>query len=212
MLKRWEFWLVITLGLVGAVVVYWWYSTKDDTERKEPENPKEPLNSLPPAIDLSTIPDHKYANGQTLKQAAEEYNATPSAQMPGTLHFGFKEFWTRDASWNRYPPPKEYWPQIQHLMDQLEIIRAEIGNKPIYITSGVRSEWHNADAGGVPRSYHRVGQAADFTVHNADTDQVQDTIQRLRDEGKIDIGGIGKGINWTHVDTGSTKKEWSYNY
>lgn len=212
MLKRWELWLVVALVLVAAVITYWWYSTKDNAERKEPESPKEPLNALPEAIDLSNIPNHVYANGQTLKQAAEEYNNTPVAEMPGTPHFAFKEFWTRDANYNRYPPPKEYWPNIQHLMNQLEIIRAEIGHKSIHVNSGVRSEWHNTAAGGVSRSYHRLGQGADITVHDANTDEVQDTIQRLRDTGQIDIGGIGKGVDWTHVDTGSIKKEWSYNY
>lgn len=211
MIKRWEIWVLI-LSVVGVgVLIYLYYNPKDNKEQKDNAAPKS-NGQLPAPVSTENVPNHQYANGETLLEAIEVYNQTDISEMPNSPHFGFKEFWTRDANYNRYPPPKEYWADIQNVMFQLETIRAAVGNYPIKINSGVRSLWHNAAAGGVTNSYHRLGKAADITIIGADTATAQDTIQRLRDEGKIQIGGIGKGIGWTHIDTRSRKGEWSYNY
>lgn len=211
MLKRWEFWvLVLTVVGVGALV-YLYYNPKDDKEQKDNASPKS-NGQLPKPVSTDNVPNHKYENNETLLEAIEVYNKTDVSEMPNSPNFGFSEFWTRDASYNRYPPPKEYWANVQNIMDQLEIIRAETGNHPIKINSGVRSLWHNSVVGGVTHSYHRVGKAADITIIGADTPTAQDTIQRLRDNGILKIDGIGKGIGWTHIDTRGRKGEWSYNH
>ena len=45
----------------------------------------------------------------------------------------------------------------------LDPLRDEYG-KPIYVNSGYRCEKYNAAVGGVPRSQHMLGQAADISV------------------------------------------------
>ena len=45
----------------------------------------------------------------------------------------------------------------------LDPVRDEYG-KPIYVNSGYRCEKHNKAVGGVPKSQHMVGQAADISL------------------------------------------------
>ena len=45
----------------------------------------------------------------------------------------------------------------------LELVRKELGNKPILISSGYRSPALNAAVGGRSSSQHILGQAVDFT-------------------------------------------------
>lgn len=54
------------------------------------------------------------------------------------------------------------------LVEKLEIIRAAIGNKPIYITSGIRSVALNQQVNGEYNSKHLIGAAVDFTADDFD--------------------------------------------
>lgn len=47
----------------------------------------------------------------------------------------------------------------------LEPLRKKL-NEPIYITSGIRTEKENIEAGGVYNSQHLIGQAVDFKCKN----------------------------------------------
>lgn len=51
---------------------------------------------------------------------------------------------------------------LLHVAETMEKIRAILGNKPIRITSGFRSERVNQAVGGVWNSAHRLGLACDF--------------------------------------------------
>ena len=58
--------------------------------------------------------------------------------------------------------PPEARQNIEALVaNVLDPLRDEYG-KPIYVNSGYRCEKHNAAVGGVPRSQHMVGEAADI--------------------------------------------------
>ena len=60
--------------------------------------------------------------------------------------------------------PAEARQNIEALVAEvLDSVRDEYG-KPIYVNSGYRCEKHNAAVGGVPRSQHMVGEAADISV------------------------------------------------
>ena len=60
--------------------------------------------------------------------------------------------------------PPEARQNIEALVaNVLDPVRDEYG-KPIYVNSGYRCEKHNNAVGGVPRSQHLVGQAADISV------------------------------------------------
>ena len=58
--------------------------------------------------------------------------------------------------------PPEAQQNIEALVDNvLDPLRDEYG-KPIYVNSGYRCAKHNAAVGGVPKSQHKVGEAADI--------------------------------------------------
>ena len=60
--------------------------------------------------------------------------------------------------------PPEVQANIEALVSNvLDPVREAYG-KPIYVNSGYRCEKHNKAVGGVPRSQHMVGQAADISL------------------------------------------------
>ena len=60
--------------------------------------------------------------------------------------------------------PAEVEANIEALVSNvLDPLRDEYG-KPIYVNSGYRCEKHNKAVGGVPRSQHMLGQAADISL------------------------------------------------
>lgn len=138
------------------------------------------------------------------------YHRTWLGLEPKSPNFSFEEFFTRDAQYNRFPPPKKYWGNIQKVMNTLEVIRAELGGEPLSISSGYRSEWHNKAVGGVPNSYHKKGMAADITS-NVTPAKVQSVVEKLMKSGRITPGGLGRGATFTHVDIKGSYRTWGYN-
>ena len=64
--------------------------------------------------------------------------------------------------------PAEVQANIEALVSNvLDPVREAYG-KPIYVNSGYRCEKHYKAVGGVPRSQHLVGQAADIRPSNTD--------------------------------------------
>ena len=59
------------------------------------------------------------------------------------------------------------------LVSKLQKLRDEWG-QPLIITSGYRCEFHNREVGGVKRSLHRLGQAADVQVMASVRDRFRD--------------------------------------
>jgi hypothetical protein len=59
-------------------------------------------------------------------------------------------------------PPPEVLPNLRRLARGLDQVRRLLGH-PLVITSGYRCPLLNAAVGGVPRSQHAQGLAADFT-------------------------------------------------
>ena len=60
--------------------------------------------------------------------------------------------------------PPEARQNIEALVDNVLDPLREAYGKPIYVNSGYRCAKHNAAVGGVPKSQHMLGQAADISV------------------------------------------------
>ena len=88
------------------------------------------------------------------------------------------------------------------LVDLLEILRKRIENKPIIITSGYRCEEYNSKVGGVPRSYHLSGMAADIKVPGM---APADVIKHAFDVGFL---GLGLYATFCHLDIRSRYFRW----
>ncbi len=80
------------------------------------------------------------------------------------------------------------------LISMLEQLRANLGNKPIIITSGYRCPKHNQQVKGVSNSQHLYGNAADIVVSGITPGAVAAAAQ------KLGFAGIGRYRAFTHVD------------
>ena len=118
-------------------------------------------------------------------------------------YFRVSDFNSRDGE----TMPKEAKINIIRLIDNLNIIRNEIG-APIYITSGYRSDEHNKSVGGKKNSYHLIGQAADIKVSGRSPSEVHALIKRLMDSGMIELGGLKEYNNFVHYDIRGGYMTW----
>ncbi len=146
---------------------------------------------------------------QTSEQSKEEESSQQesgnlSKTEPGTANFSLSEFHSKDGT----PVPEEYYGNLQSLMDNLEILRSELGGSPIRINSGYRSPAHNASVKGKPGSKHLLAQAADFVVSGHSNKTVQATVAKLIEQGKMKQGGLGHYNTFTHYDVRGSRARW----
>lgn len=111
------------------------------------------------------------------------------------------------ASWGRrrWPHfrPREFGgPVHPDLLDVLERIRSRAGDVPVTIVSGYRDAAKNTAVGGVPRSQHLLGRAADIPAGLVTPDEA-----RM-------CGAVGVGVSgeWAiHVDVREgPSAQWNY--
>jgi len=60
-----------------------------------------------------------------------------------------------------------------NLVDKLEELRKSIGDKPIKVTSGYRTEEYNRLVGGARKSRHMQGKAADIMVEGMTAEELK---------------------------------------
>jgi len=121
-------------------------------------------------------------------------------------NFKLEEFKSRDSDLF----PLSVLNNIEILVKQLEIIRTNIGDKPIRINSGYRTESHNEAVGGSPTSQHLHGKAADIWVSGMTPEELHEIIVYLRDSGLIAMGGIGIYNTFVHYDIRGYRADWDY--
>lgn len=128
-----------------------------------------------------------------------------SRTTASTAHFNLSEFRCRDGT----DCPERFRGHLQELMENLEVLRTELGSRPININSGYRTPSYNASIGGASRSKHMCGMAADFTVSGVALSDVYDTIERLIAAGRMRQGGLSQYRTFIHYDVRGTRARWS---
>ena len=91
----------------------------------------------------------------------------------------------------------------RELADVLEAIRVHF-DRPVVVSSGYRTEAHNAAKGGAAYSRHKYGMAADIRIYGvspADIAAYAETLLKGR-------GGIGIYKSFCHVDVRETRSRW----
>lgn len=121
---------------------------------------------------------------------------------PKTANFTAKEFQSKDGT----PIPPVFYGNAQKVMEQLEVLRKFLNSSAITINSGYRSPKHNKNVGGVPNSLHTKAMAADFTVKGYSAKQVQEALESLIKNNKIQDGGVGSYSSFTHYDIGKPRR------
>jgi hypothetical protein len=143
----------------------------------------------------------------------EDVPPTVAALSPDTHitpNFRYGEFAQKACLAKGFPvtPYPAGWiaSRLKPLADVLEVIRAEFGGRAIEVNSAYRSPAYNASAAcmnttpGATNSQHTYGRAADIVVKGVDAHTVRDRVLKLYQQGKIKIGGLGRYVNFTHVD------------
>lgn len=87
---------------------------------------------------------------------------------------------------------------LQHLRD--------LAGVPLKVNSGFRCITHNREIGGAESSYHTLGMAADIAIPRRMSAvafaELAEQVPQFRD------GGIGRYLNWIHVDVRPQKARW----
>jgi uncharacterized protein YcbK (DUF882 family) len=120
-----------------------------------------------------------------------------------TKNFSLEEFKCKDGS----DIPNNALSNIIELAKNLQVLRDAVG-KTITITSGYRSQKHNAKIGGAKNSQHVKGTASDIKVKGMTAKEVALVIEGLIASGKMKEGGIGIYPTWVHYDIRGVKKRW----
>jgi hypothetical protein len=122
-----------------------------------------------------------------------------------TPHFKMSNFDCNDGT----PVPRQFYPTVMMLMQQLEIIRAACGGRRIFINSGYRTPQYNATIpGAAPSSQHLFANGADIVVEGMQPMAVYRIIEQLMDTGQITPGGLGIYNGHVHYDQRGNKTTW----
>lgn len=116
--------------------------------------------------------------------------------MKITKNFKSEEFKCKDGT--EVPTPLLH--NVKKLCEQLEIIRTNLEDRPIKITSGYRTNSYNNKVGGAKYSQHLQGKAADIQVANKTPQEVFTKIIELMNIGFIEQGGVILYKTFVHYD------------
>ena len=102
---------------------------------------------------------------------------------------------------------KDIEPKVSSLLIfKLEMLRTALGDKPIYISSGVRCEEYNKTVDGFVHSAHLTGEAADIKMVEFDPIEIGLVAEKLGDL------RIGLADSYVHLDIQKPRpsKYWIY--
>lgn len=133
-----------------------------------------------------------------------------------TPNFAWREFFVNVHD----EPSLNVLLNIAYLANRLQVLRDTVFNRPVSITSGWRSPKRNAtlikmydemiEKGQKPsfnrpaeNSFHLYGMAADIVVRDVAPSAVQEVLKNWQ-------GGLGKGHNFTHLDTRANRITFNY--
>jgi len=92
------------------------------------------------------------------------------------------------------------------LLDGLEALRALAG-RPVLVHAGYRCARHNAQVGGVPRSEHTLGMAADIRLRGMSLQRMYELASSIP---QFAEGGIGVyDEDFLHVDVRRHRSRWA---
>lgn len=105
--------------------------------------------------------------------------------------------------------PSELLDNAQELLENLQVLRNEL-KRPIKIIpgGGYRDVQLNTQCKGSKNSQHLQAKASDIRVEGVTPAQVQQTILKLIEQGKMKKGGVGIYETFVHYDVRGTLTQW----
>jgi len=120
-----------------------------------------------------------------------------------TKNFSLSEFACKDGS----PVPDSLLNNVSLLAENLQVLRDHFRSS-ITINSSYRTKSHNRSVGGSSNSQHLTASAADIVVAGVPPSQVQESIEKLIESGRMKQGGLGIYRTFTHYDIRASKARW----
>jgi len=189
------------LGLYNSFVHY---DTRGVRQRWDNSTPKTLSLTSDPIADAAQETEGDEAPDRLVN--AYSMQVAGPAGSTGTAHFALSEFASKDG----VPTPQDAVANLQIVMQQLEVLRTEVGDVPITVVSGYRSPAHNTSVGGAARSQHLYGRAADIKIADHTPSQVHAIIERLIGAGRMLQGGLGLYPDrFVHYDTRGSRARWT---
>lgn len=105
--------------------------------------------------------------------------------------------------------PDHILENLKELADNLQKIR-DVIKKPMDPTNGYRCPEHNAKVGGVKKSQHIHGKAADIQVDGLEPEELADIVENLMEKEIIKKGGVGRYNTFTHIDIRGHNARWNF--
>ena len=113
-----------------------------------------------------------------------------------TEHFSLEELTRTDHRTLDNTPDPAALANLQRLAEFLEKVREVLGDRPVMITSGYRSQAVNDAVGSKDTSQHRLGLAADFRVPGMSP---QEIVMAIVASGIAYDQVIKEYDSWTHI-------------
>lgn len=101
--------------------------------------------------------------------------------------------------------PVEVQENLIELCKELEVIR-QYSKTPLKINSAYRCPSHNKSIGGVSKSQHILGNAADIVAIGILPNNTRVMMEHLIYDGYLSQGGVGTYNSFTHYDIGYDRK------
>lgn len=123
--------------------------------------------------------------------------------------YGTENFSIKEMEYANCVIPSELLDNAQEVLENLQVLRNEL-KRPIKIIpgGGYRDAQLNAQCKGSKNSQHLQAKASDIRVEGLSPMQVQQTILRLIDQGKMKQGGVGIYETFVHYDVRGTLTQW----
>jgi Peptidase M15 len=126
-------------------------------------------------------------------------------EIDSPIYVGSNFTWgeaTKDGT--RIPVDRSISDNIVALAHRLDLVRLELGNRPISVASWYRDPISNRAVGGASKSQHLTGGAADINISGLTPKQVQNLLDDTWQ------GGLGYGKTFTHLDIRGYVVRWNY--
>jgi len=105
--------------------------------------------------------------------------------------------------------PRLPYGNLTTTLTQLEVIRHNLGGKPIMVHSGYRSPEHNREVNGARTSQHLYGLAVDISVKGKTSFWLAGKLKAMQDDGLLIPGGLGTYQRHVHIDFRGKIVRWS---
>lgn len=116
-------------------------------------------------------------------------------------------WWSELACKDGTPVPAQYRDNAVRVAKRVQVVR-DFFNKPVDISSGYRTEKHNAEVRGEAKSQHLTASAIDFSIRGVPAANVRKAIEGLIRIGALADGGLGAYDTFTHLDIRAKRARW----